>query len=283
MEDIPSWPVDELMDQLRNIFVRGHCIAADAAERLEDLFLEDTDKAIASLHGFLEEVRDINTDRAFVEAAAGGPNHDWTVPVLNVVGLMYPSLQKPVRERALLSVLDYLDGLNYFYSQNHVERMKEPWLVGDIIVNRRLYWCGFSEYHTLFAEHNSWKELQESLNTHPPLSAFWLAMAVLWWPNPNPEIRREFYEAYPHLVDRTLDAIAGMTVTSAMKGHVMEGKDVEAGIQYRLSERYDPDMHARIREKIAQENWILLPSTQRDWTQWKEIRERREREAKPVS
>lgn len=219
------------------------------------LMNENPRQAIRDLSKFIDQARDINPERSFVEAIAGGPNHDWTAPMLDIVGTVYPSLEKDVRKEALHNCLDFLDGLRYDYSQNHVELINEPWLVGDIVITRPLYWCGFQDYCDLLAKHKTWKDTYPEMKNAK--SAFWLAMAVVRTEFASDEVKERFYRLFPTLTDRTLDAIAGITYEHSVLELKEDGTPLEQNIEQRLF-KYDHRFHTDIRRKIEERKWLKL-------------------------
>lgn len=245
-----SW--DSAISDLGEKYATAGTLTAEFAA----LAAEDPRGAIDRLSGFIERARDINSNPAFTEAIAGGPNQDWIAPLLNVIGDLYPAFDRATRERALRTCLSYLDGLNYFYSQNHLELMDGPWLVGDILINRGLYWCGYARQCELLTAHTTWDACAPLVEA--ARSKFWFAMAVINREYASPGVRHGFYGAYPRLVDHTLDAIAGLTQTHAEHRAARGDVLIEESVSHSLN-RYDPNVHDEIRQKIIAHEWIELP------------------------
>jgi hypothetical protein len=229
--------------------------ATEIAEEYFRLMDEDPKQGIDKLLGYLHSVRIINPAYAFVEGIAGGPNQDWTAPLLNALGAVYPYLERETRRAGLIRSLNFLDGLKYTYSQNHVELIHEPWLFADIIINRGLYWPGHEEESAILGQARTW----ESFRTHLPRrrSQFILAFAVLKHQVSSLEVRARFYKEYPDLTDRALDGVAAIVNAEVRADERPEGIPYHAALTNLLS-NYDPLWHEAIRSKIQEEKWIRL-------------------------
>lgn len=218
------------------------------------LMSQNPKEAIRRMPKFIDRVRDVNPVRAY-EAMAGGPNQDWTGPLLDTLGIVYPQLEKDTREEGLRQCLNFLDGLNYVNSQDNVALINEPWLASDIVITRPLYWCGYKQYCDLAEQNKSWKDFSEKMNS--ARSAFWLAMAVTHPEYASLEVRDKFYKQFPTLMDRTKDAIAAMVAVYGGRKAKREGFELAGCIDERLA-KHDPMLHDKIRVKIEEKKWVLL-------------------------
>ena len=228
--------------------------ASDVANEYYQLIVKDHTRAVSELPVFIQKARDTVDNRAFVECLVG-PEVGCVGQVKNLMGALYPFMDERLRVEALEGCLDYLNGLRYDYAQDQVELIDEPWLVGDIIVSKPLYWCGF-KYHTMeLSQNRSWSEFKKHTLKTP--SRFWQALAVTWHKYSTPEIREGFYQEYPDLVDRTLDAIAAITFDHAESEMGRDGTPLNEGIHRRL-QKYDHALHDRVLEKIEEKKWIKL-------------------------
>lgn len=242
--------VGRLMNELGTMYQK----AGDVANDYYKLIVENPEEAIQRLPEFIDHARDASPVRAY-EAMTGGPNHDWTGPMLNILGIVYPNLERRVREKGLQQCMDFLDGLNYFNSQDNVALINEPWLASDIVITRSLYWCGYTQYCDFAEKHKSWKDFSEKMKS--ARSAFWLAMAVTLPKHTSLEVRKNFYEQFPTLMDRTKDAIAAMAAVYGGRKAEREGWDINEGIDAWL-QGVDPLLYDNIRTKIEEKKWILL-------------------------
>ena len=186
-----------LMQTFAEQYQQGSVIIQEYAVKM----LKEPVSAIEEVTQYLNRVRQISPDYAFVESIAGGPNHDLTTPILNLIGAVYPDLEREHRQLALRKCMNYLDGLKYTYSQNHVALIHEPWLVRDIIVTRSLYFAGCDEYMAIADAHKDWKTFSEK--TARPKSYFWLSLLVTHPEYTSLEIRHSFYKQYDVLVNDT--------------------------------------------------------------------------------
>lgn len=222
----------------------------------KDLFKRDLAEAIKQLPLFLERVRNIG-DRGY-ESFAEGPNHDWACPLLNIIGNLYPLLSEEERNLAFQNVLNYLDGINSSYAQNHLKHMHEPWLVRDIVINRWIYWPGFEEYIHFFKQDPINTEFAEKILSSK--SKCWFAYATIY----NKEIlsvqhrekRQIFYTAFPNLTDRTLDFIAARIKQGAITFAEKEGQ-TEAKYILEHFENVDPFVHERLKGKMYDRKWLI--------------------------
>ncbi len=70
----------------------------------------------------------------------------------NAVGAVYPLLNRQQRDEAIRAHLSQFDGINYAYvSANHTPLIREPLLLADIAIARRIYWPG------LYDEQRIWQ------------------------------------------------------------------------------------------------------------------------------
>lgn len=212
-------------------------------------------EAIRCMPEFIDRARNVNPNRAFGEALAGGPNPDWIVLLMNVLGDYYEYLERDEREQVLRHCLKYFDGLNFLYSQNHVELLSSPFLITDIVISRWLYWPGLSRPRK-FLQGAIMEDLASK--DQDVLSSFWVCLAVIW----NDDgvtlpMRQWYYKNHPEIVEKTLSFAAAHTYFCA-KGKVKEGEDLGLYITSTLNKVYDPLLHHRIREKIHKEDWVRI-------------------------
>ncbi len=219
-----------------------------------ELVAKDAFAAILKLPEYIQKARNVNP-APHLEAMCGGPNQDWVGPILSSIGDVYSYFEVPERTQILRLCMNYLDGLRYDYSQNHVELIDDPWLVSDIMVTRPLYWPGFQQYTNMLERHRTWKEIKGKMSE--VRSAFWMAMAVSWKDVPSEGVRRNFHRTFPTLMDRTADGIAAITAEHAASEAKKEGSDWEHNIQERLF-KYDPKLVPKILKKIKERKWIKL-------------------------
>lgn len=264
MEDLPDNIVSiEKGKQIRNVnkFISelGKMFenAENVYEEYKKLIEERPEEAVSKLFEYVEKIRDCSGPR-WIETVAGGPCHDWVSPLINLSTEFYSEMDKENREKFLGKVLNYFDGLNYVYVQNHVELMHDSWLVSDVITNRWLYWPGYAQYINLMKEKPKWKDFLEHIQKNKIESRFWLTFAILR-PEYGPlDIRVNYYQKFPNLVDRSLDGVASIIYGQAKSELKKENIPLEKTIAEKIS-HYDSLFSDKLYEKIKEEKWIIIP------------------------
>lgn len=242
-------------------------------EHGHDVFRElvrtDPKKAVEEMPAFIE--RALSTGNNFFSGMmCGGPHPGATAPFIDSIGLIYPTLDKENRIKALKNCLGFLDGLNYFNAQNNVEKVHEPWLVADIITNRRLYWCGYEEYSKKLKGIDSFKEFEENFMNEGRLncnSVFWLLFCLARKEHRKPKIMKALEDLFPELIDRTKDAIATYIHAQGLSYEIGFVDKQPAPYKETIEEKvthYEPTWESDIRTKLKKEHWILLPEFFRD-------------------
>lgn len=230
--------------------------AAQNVDEFYRLTLENPSFAIKRISEFIERARKSSgPEWSLAEAYGGGPNHDWTGPILDTVGIVYPVLPPDARKEALSNIFKFLDNQNYYVAQSNVEMINEPWLVADIVANVSLYWCGYKDYTNMLQDNPTWSELYPHLSKVK--SAFWMAFAVSQPQYASNEIRDNFSHIFPTLTDRTLDAIAAITSVGAQNEFLRKGIPINQTIEASMF-KYDPRFHKSISAKIQERKWVDL-------------------------
>ena len=102
---------------------------AEIEKFLKD-FEKDPETTVKNISHYIEKFDD---NDAFIKALVGP---DYAL-MLRAIGSIYSSLNRELREEALSRVISELDRLNYFYAQNHVMMIDDPWLVSDILMQHQ--------------------------------------------------------------------------------------------------------------------------------------------------
>ncbi|MBI4100923.1 hypothetical protein HY441_00415, partial [Candidatus Microgenomates bacterium] len=106
--------LEEFSQTLDGFYDEANSISAEYFELMQ----VDPDTAISRISEYLDRVRNIGGNRAFVEAVAGGPNYDWTGTILEIAALRYGEADHATRRRILEDHLGLYDKLNYIYAQD---------------------------------------------------------------------------------------------------------------------------------------------------------------------
>lgn len=212
-------------------------------------------EAVKRLLEFVGKSRRINN--LAYEGWAGGPNQDWIAPLFNVLGAVYPDLSKEARRMGLERIMNYLDGLRYDYSQNHVELIDDSWLFADIVGNRPLYFPGVESYANLFEKHKTWAEL--SANLKYIKSPFLFSLTITLPEYTSLDIRTNFYKRFPDSVDRTADGIVARIALIGIQHKKLEGEKLCEYVEIHFKD-YDPLIHDKLRAKFKEEKWVALDS-----------------------
>lgn len=189
-------------------------------EPFRERLAKNPEAAIAEFPRYLDKV--LNTANGlFRGRQAGGPCEYVTGPMLDAVGWVYSRLDGELRKKALLACLGFLDKQNYFLSQDNVALINEPMLVGDILRNRQLYWCGYASYAEALAPLASWNDFAEVfIDDQGGLrcqSIFWLIFALSRSDVPT-SISEEFATNFPAISIRsrhTIIALLGSDISAA--------------------------------------------------------------------
>ncbi len=254
-------------------------IQEQGIEPFLELSQQNPVEAVKQFPDFLKRVLSARNG-FFSWMGCGGPDPYATAPLLNVIGNIYPRLTRPVKKAALKRAIDFLDGLNYFNSQNNVGLIQEPWLIRDILINRSLYWCGFKEYTSRLEGVQTWWDFeqeffreQEEDEAEKALvlkieSFAWLAYSLFRIDAGYdlPEIRQTFAESFPEIVDRTKDFAAALAADHAALEEVDPKKKIpyQTGVKNRLRKHYPADWQEDLERKVGEKKWIWLPERLRE-------------------
>ncbi len=228
-----------------------------------ELSENDPERAVEEFPSALGRVLELG-DNFFRGTMAGGPAPEATAPIINAIGAIYSKLPKTVREKALTQSLYFLDRLDYFNSQNNVELIDEPWLVGDIVINRPLYWCGYKEYVKRLERVTTIDDFKREFIREKGYvdyidvnSMFWLTYTFSR-KEYSPDAPRMFFsELFPDIIDRTQDAIAALIVHHSKIDEKNEHIPYLTGVENHMK-KYVEEWQYPIREKIEDVKWIWL-------------------------
>ena len=260
--------IDRIMASLGGAFAVHEASAAIHVEPLARLLQDNPDKAISqivetynlALDGAYTDEKEGNM-RAFVEGVAGGPCETILWALYNSIGVVYPFLERPQRNKALGETLKILDKRNYMEvngetSIGHTTGIREPLLLSDIAVVRRLYWPGLHDEDSLWKKHLTFSEFQnENMSSDGMFrkervrSDFLVAYALL---------RSDFTSfgedyakiANSEFLERTLQGIVAMRFA-----RLTEKNDIEKGLK-RLKQLLPVSLHDRIDPLREKADWV---------------------------
>lgn len=235
--------------------------AAGIVSEYRDLAIQNPPVALEQFDLFLDR------NRSDIEGLCGGPNYDFTCPIINILGFLYLTFERDQRKTALKKVLTFLDHTKNTYSQWQMEKLHNPTLVGDVLANRMgLYWPGCADYSKFMEDTTTLDKNFEAAN-----SRFLFAFSVIAveWSHSTLPVRRAFYRAYPNFVDETLSGIAAMTFGSSYYASRVSNKSKPNSKEYNNSrrfanqfhkrlQRYDPEVHQKIIDKVKEGHFILF-------------------------
>ncbi len=150
---------NEIGKQIFKFYDKESIAIAEHVLQFEQRMAHDPAKAIPDFRRVLEtaldDIYDPPDQRKIPFSLMGGPHEAAPLAMINAVGTVYPFLERRQKDAALSQVLGFLDGQNYFYVQSlYTCSVRDPALLSDIVVARRLYWPGYDEntvrwqYHT---------------------------------------------------------------------------------------------------------------------------------------
>lgn len=261
--------IKQLIDGLEKAFISHEAASIVHVEPLARMLMDDPDKAIDLIVGIYNKAlddaytkEDGENVRAFVEATCGGPYEAIPADVYNAVGTVYPFLDRERKDKALGKVLNIMDMINYFYVQiSHTPFIREPLLLGDIYVARRLYWPGLDEGDSILKQFgnsgsDSFANLKNAImdddgnfRKDKVRSDFVVAYSLLR------SDRCEFGELYansanPAFLERTLQAITGMRFARA------ESQKEQTEGRERLKELLPETVQDKIDYHLHQADWV---------------------------
>lgn len=160
--------INKLISGIQKTFDAHESSAFVNVGPFSEILKDNPDKAIDMIFAvYNKSLDDAYTDdggknvRGFIEAIAGGPHEAIPSSIYNAVGEVYSYLERSQKDKALRQVLKILDDINYFYVQiSHTPYIREPLLLTDISICRRIYWPGFDDELNLIKKYSSFKRFK---------------------------------------------------------------------------------------------------------------------------
>lgn len=141
------------------------------ARGLENLIRKEPEKGIRNITVIYKEALDKAFEerhgdkfqRSYIEALSGGPKEEIPRLIYNAVGSVYPELDREMKDLALKQLFTIFDRMRYDYVQYQVAGIREPLLLSDIYITKRLYWPGLDEGKKILEEYEIFEDLRKDL------------------------------------------------------------------------------------------------------------------------
>lgn len=193
-----SMDADDLIKSLLKSCARHEIAVMEFVDPLAELLNDNPKEGVKKIFEVYNNALDsAYTDergenhRVLVQAYAGGPAESVPWAVYNAVGSVYPYLDRETKDGALGELLHIFDGLNCGYVNGsrgvgHTTGIREPLLLSDIGVVRRLYWPGLDEGRAVLKQYKFFHDFEKEMiderglfNQKKVQSDFVVAYAVL--------------------------------------------------------------------------------------------------------
>ena len=174
----------------------------------------------------------------------------------NVVGAIYPLLDRRQRNEAIRAHLNQFDRLNYLaVNSNHTPNIIEPLLLTDITTARPLYWPGLNDEKHLWGGKESFVELEREIMAENGLfdpskvkSDFLVAYALMR--NDFTKFGDDYVKvANPEFLDRVMKGIVALRFARTKDEEIDSGRN-------RLYELLPKAVHDRIEPLRQQADWV---------------------------
>lgn len=174
----------------------------------------------------------------------------------NVIGSIYPLLNRNQRDDVVRVHLNQFDRLNYSaVNLNHTPNIREPMLLADITIARPLYWPGLEDEKAIWEGKNNFTELEKEIMVENGLfdpnkvkSDFLVAYAIM---------RKDFTQfgedyvkvANQDFLNRVIKGIVALRFARAKEEEIEDNKN-------RLYELLPKAIHDRIEPLRQERDWI---------------------------
>lgn len=261
--------INKIANEIIKSFDSHYAAAFVNSETLKQMLMDNPNNAInlivdAYNQGLNQAYTNEKGENArwFIQAIAGGPFEAVPWAVYNAVGAVYPYLDREQKNKALEKILNILDERNYLEvnggtGAGHTTGIREPLLLSDICIVRRLYWPGLHDEEYLWKNKNFSEFKAETISEDGTFkkekvkSDFLVAYAILRsditnWGEDYISVANE------NFLERSLKGIVGLRFPFKDLG---KKEDLNNGTK-RLKELLPKSLHNRI-ETIRQEgDWV---------------------------
>ncbi len=247
------------VNSIMNSFSDIYDAARDVAQEYHELMERDPTTALGQLGLYLSRVRVATTPEgmstSYIDAISGGPNQDFTAPIIDIAASRYAEASKETRLEVLNTQLAFLDRMNNIYAARHVGYVQDPTLLGDIINNRSLYWPFLDAELDFLESQPTERQFYEFSDRCRSIGL--LGYAIVATDSASLPLRHLFRESSPQLLNGVLNMAAGRIFHRAARAAHEDGIPIIDEIEKRLQEgTFDPQYHEVIRQKIADANWV---------------------------
>lgn len=229
-----------------------------------DIYNKSLDSAYTDKNGV--------NQRSFVQAIAGGPFESIPWALYNVIGEIYPYLDREVKDEALGQILRCLDRLNYtdvngLRGTGHTTGIREPLLLADICILRWLYFPGIEEGQWLQSKYDNFFDFQKDLmdeegcfihkpvghdmNEDPGVNSDFMVAYSLITPEHSKWGEQYIKSTNPQFLERV---VRGVVWT--FFGDVLDDNELYQKRMNEIKKALYPVLHDRIEPIVEERGWV---------------------------
>lgn len=239
------------MSQVSELFssqVAERLGSSGLAERLSD---EDKEEGILNCNQLIELVK----NKSYARVQGIGDDFLPDTDLYNAIGAIYPFLDRVQRDNTIKAHLEQFDHIRYDrVNWNHTPFIREPLLLADITLARRLYWPGLHDEESLWKGKTDFSDLQKEIMTEDGLfqldivhSDFLVAYGLMrsdFTPFGEDYVK----SANPNFLNRVLKGIVALRFGNS------EASEIESG-KKRLYTLLPKSVHDRIEPLMEEKDW----------------------------
>ena len=178
------------------------------------------------------------------------PNTD----LYNALGAIYPLLCRTKRDKIIGACLAQFDNIRYdCVQENHISYLREPLLLADITIARRIYWPGLYEGIKLVKRYNEYSDFGSFIDAkgifNPKLVASDFLTAYYLLRKDKFDSSSEYVrQSHPAFLERAVKAVVNMRFGTLASGNFSEGVA-------RLQELLPVEVHSLIDKFVLEKDW----------------------------
>lgn len=249
--------VSLMVNQIGDIALQGQSVAVE----FEELVASNPTEAVSRLAEFIERMRaaahapGLSTEG--IESLSGGPNFYNTAAVTNILAAHYEYLGRDEKEKVVHAQLGYLNYINTRYSQQHVRRINDPRLIGDITINVPCHWPGLDYELDFFDTKPDINAYNAFAQDCPSLGLLGFA-AILKEAGASLPIKHSLETKSPELFDGVLDFSAARAYFIGWVRSLKNNTDYIKEVEKAIVEGFCPEYHPTILTKVVKAEWLYL-------------------------